>query len=364
MSDDAPVEERFEELATEFQSARPKYEAFVGNIASLLSSLLRAKGIEHLPIEGRTKSIESFKAKLARPEKEEKYKSIVDMTDLAGVRVVAYYEKDVEQICDVITSNFEVDEKNSSDKTGTIEADRFGYLSKHFVVKHGHQRSDLPENRQFRDLKVEIQIRTVVQHAWAVIDRRLRYNNEADIPRELRRKLFRVSALLELADKEFSEIDTAVAVLREKYKRGVSSGDLQFEVNRDSVEVFLASSETMKRIRALAMAVGIGASNSDGGITEFIKTISAAGLYSIEQVDELLRSDNDLSAKFEAYVSARRKSGVRGVKWNNAFLARVSVLFSLPKAKAFDAFNEVPFAGSGAARTFRSLIAPRSRAKG
>jgi ppGpp synthetase/RelA/SpoT-type nucleotidyltranferase len=249
MSDDSVKPDQIEELVSSYWSARPTYEAFVDNVGTLLVSLLRTEGVDHLPIEKRTKTIESFRAKLIRPEKEEKYRTLTDMTDLAGIRIVVYYEKDVERICNTIRMNFLVDEANSTDKTGIIDPDRFGYLSKHFVVSHGKRRRDLPENTQFADLKAEIQIRTVVQHAWAAIDRRLRYNNEADIPRELRRKLFRISALLELADKEFSEVDTAINTLRAQYEKGVRAGDLQIEINRDSVEVFLTDSKTVAHIR-------------------------------------------------------------------------------------------------------------------
>jgi putative GTP pyrophosphokinase len=237
MSDETTGNEVVEELVSSFRLARPSYQAFVDNISALLASLLRAEGVEHLPIESRTKTVESFRAKLIRPEKDDKYLNLADMTDLAGIRVVAYYEKDMERICKIVRQNFFVDETNSVDKTDSIEADRFGYLSRHFIVSHGERRRELPENIQFLELKAEIQVRTVVQHAWAVIDRRLRYNNEADIPRELRRKLFRVSALLELADKEFSEIDSSIVALRERYEQEIQAGALQIEINLDSLEV-------------------------------------------------------------------------------------------------------------------------------
>jgi putative GTP pyrophosphokinase len=310
MAEDSTKSRGFEDLISSFRTARPTYEAFVDNVGTLLASLIRSKNVEHLPIEKRTKTIESFRAKLLRPEKEEKYHTLSEMTDLAGIRIIAYYEKDVENICEIIRSNFSIDEVNSSDKTRIIEADRFGYLSKHFVVCHGDRRSGLPENAQFAGLKAEIQIRTIVQHAWAVIDRRLRYNNEADIPRELRRRLFRISALLELADKEFSEVDTSITALRAKYEKGLRSGDLQIEINRDSVEIFLSRSKTVAKLRAVATKAGVSNSTSAETLTHLVQTISAAGFRSIEDVDELLRSDVEpesrLTSYLKSYVAKRR----------------------------------------------------------
>jgi ppGpp synthetase/RelA/SpoT-type nucleotidyltranferase len=352
MSDDSVKPDQIEELVSSYWSARPTYEAFVDNVGTLLVSLLRTEGVDHLPIEKRTKTIESFRAKLIRPEKEEKYRTLTDMTDLAGIRIVVYYEKDVERICNTIRMNFLVDEANSTDKTGIIDPDRFGYLSKHFVVSHGKRRRDLPENTQFADLKAEIQIRTVVQHAWAAIDRRLRYNNEADIPRELRRKLFRISALLELADKEFSEVDTAINTLRAQYEKGVRAGDLQIEINRDSVEVFLTDSKTVAHIRSSAKKFGLIVAKSDAGLTQLVQVISASGLRSIEQVDELLRSEKSIDAKLSSFMKLRGPAGM-----TPAALVRLCIILSLPKKKAAEVIKAYPFQHAETSEALRKMLA-------
>lgn len=356
MADKLPEPNEYEDLMAAYRVAQPEYEAFVDNVGTLLLSLLRSKEIEHLPIEKRTKTIESFRNKLMRPEKEEKYRNLSDMTDLAGIRIVAYYEKDVERICEIIQSNFSVDVTNSADKTGTIDADRFGYLSKHFIVSHGERRRDLPENIQFSKMKTEIQVRTVVQHAWAVIDRRLRYNNEADIPRELRRRLFRISALLELADKEFSEVDTAITELRAKYEKGVRSGHLQIEINRDSVEVFLAQSRTVADVRKIAQKAGILNMHAEESITRLIQTISFAGFKSIEEVDELLRTEQNLKARLAHYFVSRTKARQIKVRMSDAFLVRLSIFLTLPKAKAEEVLEKSPFVSDDAEKSLREAM--------
>jgi GTP pyrophosphokinase len=339
MSEDSATSDQIDDLVASYRSARPTYEAFVDNIGTLLVSLLRSEGVEHLPIERRTKTVESFRAKLIRPEKDDKYEALTDMTDLAGIRIVAYYEKDVDRICEIIRSNFSIDEVNSTDKTSIIDPDRFGYLSKHFVVRHGERRRDLPENVQFETLKAEIQVRTVVQHAWAVIDRRLRYNNQADIPRKLRRKLFRISALLELADKEFSEVDTAVGSLRAQYEKDVRSGALQIEINQDSVEVFLESSPTIANLRSIATKkMDLEVTTDPSGLTGLVETITVSGLTSIEQVDESLRSKKNIEAKLLAFKK------VRGGKIVSiASLTRICLILSLPKNKANEVLQKRPF---------------------
>jgi ppGpp synthetase/RelA/SpoT-type nucleotidyltranferase len=236
------------QLVQEYTALRPTYEAFTGNIEHLIGTLLSASGIEFLRIETRTKSLNSFRDKIERPEKGLKYRMVEDITDLSGVRIIAYYLADVRAICNIIEQNFLVDTKNSVDKTMSLDPDRFGYLSVHFIVSYSKERQNLAENIAFKGLKVEVQVRTVLQHGWAVLDRRLRYNNEQDIPKEVRRKLFRVSALLEIADENFSEIDQTVSALRAGYEHAIKSGNLNQEINLDSLEVFMTQSPSVSKL--------------------------------------------------------------------------------------------------------------------
>lgn len=67
----------------------------------------------------------------------------------------------------MITGSFNIDEKNSLDKKILLASDQIGYRSVHFVCDLGAQRSGLPEFKDLGGLKFEIQVRTLLQHAWA-----------------------------------------------------------------------------------------------------------------------------------------------------------------------------------------------------
>ena len=62
------------------------------------------------------------------------------------------------------------------------------------------------EWKKFSGIKFEIQIRTVLQHAWSAISHKLEYKTVNDVPKKMRRQLFRISALLEIGDQEFSSL--------------------------------------------------------------------------------------------------------------------------------------------------------------
>jgi tetratricopeptide (TPR) repeat protein len=81
-----------------------------------------------------------------------------------------------------------------------------GYQSKHLLVKLGEDRSSLVENEEFVDLVCEIQVRTILQHAWAEMEHDIQYKNDEEIPLDLKKRFSALSGLLELADREFQNI--------------------------------------------------------------------------------------------------------------------------------------------------------------
>jgi hypothetical protein len=109
----------------------------------------------------------------------------------------------------------------------------------------GHQRE--PEDcgmvaNGSAELCAEIQVRTVLQHAWAAIDHRLNYKRANEIPVELKRQLFRISALLEVADDQFESVRLAAEHLSTSYEQSVSAGELEPPIDRASVSVFVERS--------------------------------------------------------------------------------------------------------------------------
>ena len=87
----------------------------------------------------------------------------------------------------MIEREFDIDWAYSSRRGEDDPPDRFGYRSDHYIVR-------TPADERFAGLSAEIQVRTVMQHAWAAVDHRIRYKAD-DLPRDLSRRLFRLNAL-------------------------------------------------------------------------------------------------------------------------------------------------------------------------
>jgi hypothetical protein len=76
-------------------------------------------------------------------------------------------------------------------------------LSVHYIVSLAPARARLPEYSKYRDCVGEIQIRSVLQHAWAEIEHDLGYKSGSAVPREAIRQFSRIAGLLEVADEGF-----------------------------------------------------------------------------------------------------------------------------------------------------------------
>lgn len=244
-----------EKALESYASARATYVTYAEKLGGLLKDLLRAHGIEMSSVEWRAKDIASLRDKLER--KGRRHENLLqDITDLVGVRIICHYVEDVATVSRMIQEEFSIDVGNSIDKRAVLATDQFGYLSSHFVVSLAASRANLAEWRSFSGIKAEIQVRTILQHAWAAISHKLTYKSTEDVPTLVMRETFRLSALLELADQEFSRLRDQVAEIRSSYDIGIARGQIEVELNLDSLNEYMKSSGELMKWQRLAVSAG------------------------------------------------------------------------------------------------------------
>jgi putative GTP pyrophosphokinase len=252
-----------EEWGDLYAPLRPRYEQYALKLEALVSELCAYANITTEAVEGRAKAMQSFIEKVR--DKGQQYQDpIREMPDLVGLRIVTYVVDDARAAREVIEGNFDIDWSRSSVGTTDGDPDRFGYVSDHYEVRLKASRAGLPEWAPYTDVWVEIQVRTVLQHAWAAISHKLQYKAAREVPRELRRQLSRMSALLEVADKEFSELSLATAQLDERYLAAVDAGDLNVELNADSLAAFLNVTRRHIAYQHVAEELGYNAFELEG----------------------------------------------------------------------------------------------------
>lgn len=192
----------------EYDALANLLEGLKVTVDTLIPTLLEIDGIRFHSVTSRIKSKASTRQKLQRPDKK---RELGDLTDTFGVRVITYFQDEVDTVAKLIEREFIVDRENSVDKRALLNPDRFGYLSLHYVLKLNAERSTLTENRAYRDVRFELQIRSMLQHTWAEIEHDTGYKSESEVPDAVRRRFSRLAGLLELADDEFLEIRNELA---------------------------------------------------------------------------------------------------------------------------------------------------------
>jgi len=301
-------------LTEEFERIRPEYVRFTQKIEALLRDLLRAKHIDLHLLESRTKEASSLGEKLARSAKA--YTNpLVEVTDLAGLRVITYYSDDADAIAKLIESEFIVDRDNSIVHSATIA--EFGYKSAHYVVKLSHARAALLEWNGLANFTAEIQVRTVLQHAWAAISHKLQYKREDDVPAVLKRKLFRLSALFELADDEFVSLRDASGAVTKRISELVSQGDRRLPLDYVSLSKLLDTSLTVAELCAAAAEAGFDFDAVDDPdsdeeyqdiVSDLIQLATIANIYTIEHFESVLSAalpwaKDYLDAQYNAHLN-------------------------------------------------------------
>ena len=163
--------------------------------------------------KSRVKSFESYYKKVLRLKSDqlEETNRMIYLTDMMGLRMICAFMEDINFAVDQIKNLFEI--KEVEVKGSQKKFSEFGYESTHVLIKIPQEVSDelnskYPElEPPSNELVCEIQIRTILQDAWAEVEHELIYKTEFnpfDIP--LRRKLASINASLTLADITFQEI--------------------------------------------------------------------------------------------------------------------------------------------------------------
>lgn len=176
---------------------RPALVAAGEQFTGLITTMLDDAGINYLTVTGRTKSVESFAIKALRAvDGRPLYGDpMSEITDQIGVRVITYVLSDVTAVADLLSDQLElISDRDMGQETAS--EGRFGYSSRHLLIALAD------------GTPAQVQIRTVLQHAWAEFEHDIRY--KGTVPEEhapdLDRRFTLAAGLLELADGEFSTI--------------------------------------------------------------------------------------------------------------------------------------------------------------
>ena len=158
------------------------YEAFAETVRFILEKALLAA--ENLPrpqsVQCRAKGIESLRRRLAEEGKLGTQTLELDRRDLAGTRLIFYTNNDVDRFLasPLIRENFEIEEDSTRIHHPTLENKGVRYRAIHYTVRLREDRIRLPEYARFAGLRCEIQVQTILNHAWSETSHDILYKDK------------------------------------------------------------------------------------------------------------------------------------------------------------------------------------------
>lgn len=289
-----------DKILAEYDANAHIYGILAPRLEQLLREILLGRGIQVHSITSRLKGRKSLAGKVAKNDAS--YECLADVTDLVGLRVTTYFAEDVDHVAAAIAEEFDIDPTNSVDKRRSLAADRFGYLSLHHVLSLKDSRCELTEYKAFKGLKVELQTRSILQHAWAEIEHDLGYKSEIEVPQHIRRRFALVAGLLELADREFGGIREELENYREGISSAVQENPADISLNLDSVRAFVSSSTIAKRLDEEIITVSNATPRNEEETASIfpiiLKEMEVIGMKTIEQVALSLQTNQAVLSKF------------------------------------------------------------------
>lgn len=205
----------------------------------VVTGILDDAGLNYLDVTGRAKSVASFAEKAGRTANGAVLYAdpLVDIGDVIGLRVITYVHSDVASVAELLATEAVVLSDRDMGQE-TAKGGSFGYVSRHLQIQLSTE--DRQSHPVIGERQIQVQIRTVLQHAWAEFEHDIRYKGV--VPEEHRsdfdRRFTLAAGLLELADQEFS-------IIRERLRSGVpevqeTSGDEDPRISPRELAAFLA----------------------------------------------------------------------------------------------------------------------------
>lgn len=194
------------------------YADLAANLHQLMMRELAHHEVVAQAVSHRVKSLRSLQDKWVRPSDDDpsvfKYDDPArQITDVAGIRVVTYLQHLVPKVQEVIASALAT--AGPENRAGLDDPSVPGYRGVHYLVELPAARLALREYQHLAGCRAEVQVQTVLQHAWAEIQHDVLYKSGTEVPPDLRRRLVALAGMLELADAEFRNVAQQLALAEE-----------------------------------------------------------------------------------------------------------------------------------------------------
>lgn len=183
-----------------------------------LAELLADANRQPVLVSTRAKAVGSVRAKLLRKGYRQPGR---DLTDRLGARVIMYHSDEVDVVAELLKGRIRVIKSQSIDKRLALGLREFGYRSYHLVGSLRSVDPAIPRHECLRGAVFEIQIRSLLEHAWAEIEHDVVYKSGATWPESAKRQFAALAAVLELLEQDFKQLAQLKSGLIEEAQKNV-----------------------------------------------------------------------------------------------------------------------------------------------
>jgi len=191
-------------LSEAYHKNRAGYEEALARVIRDISRLLQRRGLRPT-IKSRVKDFESYFAKKIKLLKNawDEHKDPLPVNDVLAMRIICPFLRDLDEVEAAIATQYDIVEIERKGQNHSFR--EFGYESVHVLIRIPDE--ILPLCPGLERNVIEIQLRTILQEAWAEVEHELVYKAEfTPFDEPLKRKLAALNATLTLSDIIFQEI--------------------------------------------------------------------------------------------------------------------------------------------------------------
>ena len=311
-----------EKIIEDYRKEKDNFIQMGEIVHGILEGIAKDSHIPYFSIQHRVKEEKSLIGKLIRADGW--YHSFYELMDILGARVICYFSDHVDVIGKAIEEAFVIDEENSSDKRKLIRSDSFGYLSLHYICS-------LPKDKgypeELTNLKFEIQVRTILQHAWSDMEHDIGYKSEFGVPREFFRGFARIAGLLELADDEFVRLRDGMKDYSASVRKSIednTAGDIALNVV--SINEFVNRNVPMKELLSKMSEICDGAEIDQADATSYIEQLSWLNIKTVGELIEMFDRNHDLALRMAQQSLAGSELDILSSNVGLRFLCRAELI--------------------------------------
>ena len=254
-----------EDWAADYEGLRPTFDAFTDKLEGLLQTLLTDQDVDWAWSYTWSASEETFTHRLYDAQRHDRHfeDPLKELPNIAGVAVVVHDLERVHAVAEIVEREFVVDEEGTISPTdATTQNSNLAsrgqtYAFPRYRVSLSSRRAGLPEWRPYEGLRVNVDVQTLLQYAYERAYNDLAYEHAESYPAEAQQAVAQFAASLAGADADLSRIWATLNELKERYEAALGSGDLDLDVNGESLGAYLRTSNRVPALIEAGIEAGL-----------------------------------------------------------------------------------------------------------